>query len=498
MSCSICLDTFNKSTRSPTKCPYCPIETCRTCLQTYLLNDISDVPRCVNPECEHGYTREFLDSQLTQSFRLHTYKVHREKVISDRERARLPDTQEDAQAYKQAKTVLDELSEKMAALQTTMDELLTSEVKTANETIHRYSLQHYLALMKRPLTFAPVDPATHALATKCVRAYKAKLYPFRRQMAMYRTEYSRTRHTVDTYGRRRTEANTVETQIQRQAFIKPCPANGCNGFLSTAWKCGLCNMWACPECHDLKGDNRDAEHTCDPNKVLTAKLLEKEAKGCPKCGVQICKIEGCDQMWCTHCNTGFNWRTGKVASGPVHNPHYFEWLRGQGITQTTQPAPNLANPCDYTMDRTVSRALTTGEHDVYLQEVWRLTREAEGYGGNAQPDYTELFRILRVRYMAGELLEADWKVALQRLEKDTHFQQANNQIKEVFIQASRDLIRQILEPEQDRAQIRKQVEELVEYCNNSAANVTKRFNRKARTYNVRLPNRIGLPMPVNV
>lgn len=80
--------------------------------------------------------------------------------------------------------------------------------------------------------------------------------------------------------------------------------------------------------------------------------------------------------------------------------------------------------------------------------------------------------------MVGELSEEDWKIALQRAEKDANFQMAKNEVKEVFVNASRDLIRQVLEPTANKADIRKQVEELIEYCNTSYKSVSERFNRK--------------------
>ena len=437
MNCAICFDEFNKSTRAPTKCPYCETQICRTCLQTYLLNDISDTPRCVNSECGHGFEREFLDSQTTKAFRLHTYKEHREKVLSDRERARLPATQEDAAEYRLAKTVSEE------------------------------ELVHHTDLVKQKIEL------------------QRKIDASERRMHRART-------VLDTYGRTRmvrVEQTDTNTVVKKATFIKPCPADDCKGFLSTAWKCGLCEKWTCPDCHELKGLNRDIEHTCDPGKVLTADLLAREAKSCPKCGVQICKIEGCDQMWCTVCNTGFNWRTGKLAAGPVHNPHYFDYLRKQGIDTANQP--NMPINCDFETDRNVARALGNIGHtrryaatnanadEQYLLEVWRLMREMQDIQGHRQdPNPDEIFRRMRVRYMLGELSEEDWKIALQRSEKDAHFQLAKHQVKEVFIHATRDLIRVVLEPTHNKALIRKQVEELVEYCNNSYKTITARFNRK--------------------
>ena len=110
---------------------------------------------------------------------------------------------------------------------------------------------------------------------------------------------------------------------------RKCPDEECRGYLSTQWKCGLCEKWACHECHVIKGDTRDADHTCDPDTLATAQLLSKDTKPCPKCSTPIHKIEGCDQMWCTQCHTGFSWRRGTIENR-VHNPHYYEWQRQNG------------------------------------------------------------------------------------------------------------------------------------------------------------------------
>ena len=123
------------------------------------------------------------------------------------------------------------------------------------------------------------------------------------------------------------------SQDERKKFVMPCPADGCNGFLSTQYKCGLCERYSCPECMEVKGFDKDSPHQCKPCDVESVKAIKKETKGCPKCGVRIFKIEGCDQMWCTECKVAFSWNTGKiVVTGNIHNPHYYQYLRETGQT----------------------------------------------------------------------------------------------------------------------------------------------------------------------
>jgi hypothetical protein len=207
-------------------------------------------------------------------------------------------------------------------------------------------------------------------------------------------------------------------------------------------------------------------------------------------------------MWCTACNTGFNWRTGKIADGPIHNPHYFDWLRRQG----RDPAADNRQPltCEQDLDRRIVQALGgRGQYvgpyrytprskagadtdDNYLLEVWRLRAEvADTY--TREPNANEAYRKLRVQFMVGEITEEAWKVSLQKIEKDVNFSQAKRQVSELFAGASHDLIRSIiLEPDANKKEIRRQVNELIQYCNDSYDAIAKRFGRKTPNIQVRL------------
>ena len=120
--------------------------------------------------------------------------------------------------------------------------------------------------------------------------------------------------------------NNEENKIHR-----PCPVNDCKGYLSTAWKCELCETWVCPDCGNKKEGRRavDETHVCNEDDKQTLLLLKKDTKPCPGCYKPIHKIEGCDQMFCVECHTAFSWITGKKVNGIIHNPHYYELQRRQ-------------------------------------------------------------------------------------------------------------------------------------------------------------------------
>lgn len=443
-ACAVCFDGFNKSTRACTACPYCSVEICRNCLQQFLLNDINIVPVCINNDCKREWTRDFLDKELTSTFRLHTYKAHREKVLFDRERSKLPATQEDAAAYRQAKQAYD----------------------------------------------AGLEEA---------KRLDAEIAELQRQLAHKRVTYRHHMVTVQTFGRTRpTEgAAAAAPRPAPAAFIRPCPAADCRGFLSTAWKCSICDLYTCSECHELKGpDREDPSHTCDPNNIATARLLARDTKPCPKCGAGITKLEGCDQMWCTVCNTGFNWRTGAVASGPVHNPHYFDWLAANPDARGAAAPP--VGDCGVVLDRQVMQKLTGSASRTYMYqhvnsrnlpvatkyliEAWRLMREKESELRRNHTNYDDEFHDLRVQYMLNMIPEESYKKTLQTTEKNALHKQANQQVYEVFVNSVRDTIRQVLTNDTPNHQtLRDQVHQIHVYCVEQFGQIAKRFGRMEHT-----------------
>lgn len=117
---------------------------------------------------------------------------------------------------------------------------------------------------------------------------------------------------------------------EQKAFIMRCQASDCNGFVSKSYKCELCEKTTCSKCFEIVVEG----HVCNEDNVQTAELIKKDSRPCPKCATRISKIDGCNQMWCTSCNTAFDWISGLEVKGQnIHNPHYYEYLKtaGNGI-----------------------------------------------------------------------------------------------------------------------------------------------------------------------
>jgi hypothetical protein len=115
----------------------------------------------------------------------------------------------------------------------------------------------------------------------------------------------------------------------RKTFLRKCSVDDCSGYLSTAWKCEMCDTYSCSKCFAIKGKDRDIEHVCNEDDIQSANLIRSTTKPCPGCAADTFKSEGCDQMFCTSCHTPWSWRSGCKVTGVIHNPHYHE-MRNRG------------------------------------------------------------------------------------------------------------------------------------------------------------------------
>ena len=247
MSCTICFDPFNASTRKPICCPFdsCAKTACRTCYQTFLCGDDVTVPKCMF--CATQFTHSQIQHiGLTKSFLQGHFAKHQQDVLFAQEQAMLPAAQ--------AAVAHDRL------------------IKDIDDQIKDVSAQ-----------------------IKQLTALKIDLLQTKRQLQRQDTAHHDHDHDHD----------------QAQQFIHRCADSACNGFVSSAWKCATCDKHTCAHCRELKAERDDPAHVCNPDSVASVALLKHDTKPCPNCKVPVHKTEGCDQMFCTQCKRLWSWNTGR-------------------------------------------------------------------------------------------------------------------------------------------------------------------------------------------
>lgn len=375
-TCDVCCEKFNLSTRRKVVCSYCPFNFCRACCSEYVLGAPND-PQCMN--CKKPWSREFLADSFTQVWMNTTYKAKRESLLYDRERSLMPATQPYVER------------ESKKRHEATLIEKYTSE---STELLKIYNHRNNSRVDDEDM----------------IEKYK-ELERIDQERAILANKIRWCNHRINLY------SGSMGSSDKRR-FVRACPANECRGFLSTAWKCGLCEVWVCPECHELKGRDHDAPHTCTPENVETARLLEKDSKPCPSCGSIIFKINGCDQMFCTQCNTAFSWNRGTIEKGRVHNPHYFEFLRQRG-GELDREIGDI--PCGGVPD---PRTFMTRVRKGYLVESDPVIRNImDAIQGAIHIENVTLYRYrvnqvddnrdLRIKFMLNDFSEEEFKRHLQ-------------------------------------------------------------------------------------
>ena len=106
MTCPVCCEAYNKSTRNCITCPSgCDFSACKECIRTYLTSNTKD-PNCMN--CSAMWSFRFCSEKLNKSFMSTNYMSHRADVLIEREMSMVPATMETACRRKQINDLKEE------------------------------------------------------------------------------------------------------------------------------------------------------------------------------------------------------------------------------------------------------------------------------------------------------------------------------------------------------------------------------------------------------
>ena len=379
-ACFICMEPFTKQpNRKPVSCPHCPSDgaepACVRCIQYYISTSIED-PHC--PTCRKAWTYEYICENFPKTWYNGEFKKRREAILMDRERSRLPEAQGWAERMRKAKyehkpALIEvkrrecELKNRSLAINCERDTFLNNyRFKVDSEGpqttgTYRVTLDEF---QKRLTTVHLELNKETDEKYRLDRLYENMMNMSDQQLREHE-DYQRIRAQVRAQVRaenqridRATEEALIQSMIATidykkgaaRVFTMKCPGEECRGFLSTAYKCGICERSTCAQCliqypiDDPKGE----AHECTEDDKKTVEFIKKSCRNCPCCGMSIYRIEGCNQMFCTACNTAFDWVTGtQLNTRQIHNPHYTDYLRqtGGAAQGTALAQAPTYNPC---------------------------------------------------------------------------------------------------------------------------------------------------------
>lgn len=265
-------------------------------------------------------------------------------------------------------------------------------------------------------------------------------------------------------------------------FIMGCTNGECRGFLSKAWKCGTCEKYICPDCHGVKIGRDDPDHVCKKEDIETAKLLSKDTKNCPNCAVRIFKISGCDQMWCVECKTAFSWKTGKIETSHIHNPHYYQWQRDMNNGVAPRVPGDIPGNCNDRNDLPWVGVLHTifnnSKRNVEFED-WRKCHRSvvhiervtlqRYHRRNLLTDNIDL----RADFLMNYIDEKEWLKTLKRRQKGSEMKNDIRQVLEMYINSMKDIFNTFVTGK--LKEIEKPACSLKNYVNNELQKISSRY-----------------------
>ena len=309
----------------------------------------------MNNACTGEWSRKFMRDNFTLTFITKDFREHQKNVLIEQQLALMPDSQLVIEERKRIERLTKKINKQRKELRDIREHYkqieseIIGEYNKKTEAIlalkgwhtHYYGGLFMEVVKRTAIAFegGSVDNGlylalngiidNHAKIEDLIKSTEESLETFKSKMApewdnKHKVERDKLvadceRRIGDLIADRGTKSRA------KREFIRKCGDAECRGFLSTRWKCGVCEKTTCVDCHEVVVP----DHVCNPDCVATIKLLKTDTRDCPNCQTSILKIDGCDQMWCTQCKTGFSWTTGKIEM-KLHNPHYYEWRRQNG------------------------------------------------------------------------------------------------------------------------------------------------------------------------
>jgi hypothetical protein len=205
----------------------------------------------------------------------------------------------------------------------------------------------------------------------------------------------------------------------------------------------------------------------------------------------------CNQVFCVLCGTAFNWNTGEIEKGVIHNPHaarYFEAnpeaqeryqnqlnnLRGVGVNNNQQ---NICNFTQYTLSSHLGKYRIP--NDIYDEFMlcWRNIYNYDNYNYNRikinEPNNNDY----RMKWLKKEVDETNFKKLCHMRYKKYQKNKMDNEIVIMTKTVLLDMLRNTVNYKSTAAitaLMTNDIQKFVDYSNNELNAVGEYFNLKSR------------------
>ena len=489
--CMVCMSSYTNKLKTPVECAFCKFAYCRPCVRQFLVT--KSQPHCMR--CNAVWSDDFLETIFSPSWLDGAYREHLDQVLLEQEKSMLITASQEL--YRR------EMQRKRESLQMNFN-LSSNRLEDERARVQRQMVT-LEGLQRQKETEDKRRATLEFISNTSRQEYESLLRQIRnieQSITMYRNSISGLEKKVEQLMQDVEEFNQhSDEKLEVNAVSIRCPKPSCQGFLTSTYFCPVCKVYHCRECHVAVGPQplkaSDTSHKCDQDLVKTIKAIAKDSKPCPSCKMPIMKLEGCNQMFCTNCHTGFNWLTGEVDKGRIHNPHYFEWVRKTGGDQrnasggANQPieAGRGQGDCRITMAELSLIEAKKGEknhHDEQITSVifkgLRLLWHIETIiNDHPLPAYANRHLNLRIQYVSssGKMTEDEWKKKLSKDDKIYRQNIKKRQIQETLMLVLQDIyLRYKNDP--DYYDCRGDVMGVIDYYNEACKKLARRLNH--RTY----------------
>ena len=260
--CTICVESYNKSTRAPITCTKCELVCCKVCFKRYI-SDPEHYLRCMS--CAVEFDRSSLHTRLGQTFMRTIYRDIRESVLYEQEKALFPATQEVIEHRLQIRK-------------------LRKQIDGLDDEYDRIRKERTV----------PLKEFRYCEDTMKVSDALDKYFQLQLNIESVDEQLHEARRSLNT------EIENLESgsggKIKR-TYVLACTKTDCKGMLSSEnvnkqgqYICSICDSLTCNNC---KMGISETSHECDPDVLKTVEYMESTSKPCPSCGIPIHQISGC-------------------------------------------------------------------------------------------------------------------------------------------------------------------------------------------------------------